>query len=227
MSRDPREPSGWWGEPGRPDPDDRRRSDSDSQSFLGLQLWQQIVAGLAVAAIIAIIGFLYHHAQHPEAGKSGSSHNSIPISSNGPSSSTQPAGDVPTLPDQAGYNSRWQQSIIIDNNGVIFQQAGPVSAAGTYGADLTYYDGSGWGGTESDLSLWLSHGVPTPTECVGNNSGYTGIGTLVENGDRYCFINNQSPNGPIVISLEVTRIQTDSTKGVTSVTLDASAWAPR
>jgi hypothetical protein len=147
--------------------------------------------------------------------------------SNGPSSSLQPEGDVPTLPDQAGYNSRWQQSIVIDNTGVLFQQAGPVSAPSPFDADLTYSGGSGWSGVDSDLSLWLSRGVPTPMDCVGKSIGRTGIGTLAVVGDRYCFINNESQNGPIVVSLEVTRIQTDTTTGVTSVTLDAWAWAPQ
>ena len=149
-------------------------------------------------------------------------------SSNGPSSSVQPGGDGPTLPDQAGYNFRWQTSIIIDSTGVIFQQTGPVSAVpGTYVSDLTYSWGSGWGGTRSNLSLWLSSGAPSPMDCVSKNSGGTGINTLAKVGDRYCFFDNQSPNGPIVVSLEVTHVQTDNTADVASVTLDASAWSPR
>lgn len=225
MSRDPREPSRGPDESRRPDPGGHRRPDSDGQRFFGLALWQQIFVGLAVPAIIAIVVLLFHHAQHLHAGNSGSG---PAPSSNGQISSVQPGGDGPTLPDQAGYSSRWQEPVVIDSTGVIFQQTAPVPAvAGNYNADLTYDGSSGWGGTESELSLWLSHGVPTPADCVGKSSGRTGVGTLAEPGDRYCFINNQSPNGPIVISLEVTRIQTSTTTGAKSVTLDAWAWSPR
>jgi hypothetical protein len=147
--------------------------------------------------------------------------------SNGPSSSVQPGGDGPTLPDQAGYISRWKGPINIDYTGVIFQQAGPVSAAGTDYSDLGYSGSSGWGGTETNLRLWLSSGTPNPMDCVSQDSGYTGIGTFAQLGDWYCFLNNQSPNGPIVVSLKVTRIQTDNTTGITTVTLDSWAWSPR
>jgi hypothetical protein len=102
MNRDPREP---WGEPRRPDPDGRRRSDSDGHRFLALELWQQIVAGLAVAAIVAIVGLLLHHAKHSGAANSGSSQGSTPtphltqpISS--PPISTQPGPGTTTWLDQ-------------------------------------------------------------------------------------------------------------------------------
>jgi hypothetical protein len=42
--------------PGAP----KRRS-AERRRFLGLELWQQIVAGLAVAAIVAILGIASHH----------------------------------------------------------------------------------------------------------------------------------------------------------------------
>lgn len=50
------EPENTARQPGEPE-----RESAERKSFLGLELWQQIVAGLAVAAIIALLGFAWHH----------------------------------------------------------------------------------------------------------------------------------------------------------------------
>jgi hypothetical protein len=186
-------------------------------------VWIKAISLTTSALCIFAVGFLLR----TQPGGPPALFPSITPSSNGPSSSVQPGGDGPTLPDQAGYSFRWQTSMIIDNTGVIFQQTGPVSAPESVNSDLTYSGDSGWGGAVSDLSLWLPSGAPSPSDCASQNSGYTGINTLAKAGDRYCFINNQSPNGPIVVSLEVTHVQTDNATDVTSVTLDAWAWSPR
>jgi hypothetical protein len=67
MHGDPRHTPRRPGEPERPGAEHRR--------FLGLELWQQVIAGLAVAAIVAIVGHLLISPRHPAPtpGQSGGS----------------------------------------------------------------------------------------------------------------------------------------------------------
>ena len=184
-------------------------------------VWTYRILAVSVFGVLVFGILLIAHPGSPPVKSPGTT-----SPSGGQASSAQPGGDGPTSPDQAGYISRWHRPVIIDNTGVIFQQREPVPADGSIDFDLEYYN-SNWAGTEANLRLWLSDGAPSPADCISKDSGHTGIGTRAEVGDQYCFINNQSPNGPIVVLLRVTHIQTDNTTGVTSVTLDASAWAPQ
>ena len=110
-------------------------------------VWIKAIFTTSVLCIFAVSALLITQlgsAPGQQAGKTSPS--------NGQSSSVQPGGDGSTLPDQAGYISRWQRSIIVDNTGVIFQQTEPVSAAGTIYSDLSYSRGSGWGALQAILT---------------------------------------------------------------------------
>lgn len=177
----------------------------------------------AIGAIVAAFvgGALGGHAVGLGPGPSATVTKTVLITP-GQSRSAQPVEKTSTFPPQAGYAFRWQQSIVIGVNGVVFQQAEPV-AAGNSNLDLDYFGdpGNGWDGNDNDIfNPWLPAGIPTPMDCTGNGSGHKAFGTVAEVGNRYCFVNNQSQNGPIVVSLVVIRIQDGN------VTLDAWAWAP-
>jgi hypothetical protein len=148
------------------------------------------------------------------------------LPSNGQSGPALPGGGSSTLPDQAGYISRWHHTIDIGNAGVTFQQTGPVAGGSL---DLVFLGSSEWG-TPADnaaFSIWLSGGVPSPADCVNKSSGYKAAGTVAKRGDLYCFVDDQPPNGPIVVALEVTGVQPTSATTDASVTLNAWAWAPQ
>jgi hypothetical protein len=84
------------GEPRRPEPEPEPEPGSGSERpnrFLGLALWQQIVAGLAVAAIIAIVAHVFtHHASSPSA--PGNTHSATPLPSPTRSGASTPGGNT-------------------------------------------------------------------------------------------------------------------------------------
>lgn len=127
MNRDPREPSREWGEPRRPDPGGRRRSDSDDHHFLGLELWQQIVAGLVVAAIVAIVGLLLHHAKHSGAVNSGSSPGSTPTSH-----PTQPISSPPVSTQQGPGTTTWLDQLTATSGEISSSNAAPDTVIQPY-----------------------------------------------------------------------------------------------
>jgi hypothetical protein len=194
-------------------------SSSDGWGF-----WAKtFIVGVAVAVVAAIVIAALHIG-------SGSSNSSSPSVS----TTSSPTGHVTTSPMAEGYAALWHKSISIDTDGlkgVTFQQNGP--AIGASWVDLGYYADTGWGTPTKSLSLteWLTHGAPSAADCASNQShgGKTAFYTIAEVGDEYCFVDNGSPNGPIVVVITVTGISQVAEGPITEedgITFYATAWTP-
>ena len=102
------------GEPRRPDPERRR--------FLGLELWQQIAAGLIVAAIIALVGHLIVSSRHSPSGNAG------PVTGNS-DSSTSSQQQTSSAPNPAPGSITWLDQLTPTSGEVSFSNAAPDSTA--------------------------------------------------------------------------------------------------
>jgi hypothetical protein len=191
-------------------------SSSDGWGF-----WvKTFIVGVAIAVVAAIIIAVLHIG-------SGSSSSPPP----GAATGSSPAGQVTTSPIVKKYTFLWHQSISIDTSGltgVTFQQNGP--AIGASFVDLGYYTSSGWRTfSKSSLTEWLTHSAPSATDCANSSGGKTAFSTIAEVGDEYCFFDNHSPNGPIVVAITVTGISQVTDGPITeedSITFYATAWTP-
>jgi hypothetical protein len=177
-------------------------------------LWATVIGGLIVAGIVGLVHLLFESSSpipsHPSSSSAGP-----PLSTGGRSSTTSSPG--------TGYTLLWQQkSIQVSTNrdpAVTFQQNGPSNSG--YPGDL-YYDApgnTGWYVWSGSLNIWLHGGTPSPAAC-SSDTGHPADNTFTQVGDRYCYVNNGPPNGPIVVAMVVTGISSSY------VTFDATAWTP-
>jgi hypothetical protein len=141
----------------------------------------------------------------------------------GPTGSTSSSPTPPT----PGYTSLWRnRSVNLSTtglSGVIFQQNGPVTTPfGDGGASDVVYSGS-WQIQNGSMSEWLSSSAPGPGSCASQSGKNAAENTAAVTGDQYCFVNDEAPDGPIIVTMKVTGFsQTPN-----DIIVSTSGWAPK
>ena len=117
-----------WDPSGRPRPmGEPRRPESERRRFLGLELWQQIVAGLVVAAVIALIGHLIVSSRRPAPG------NPSPGTGSSGQNSTPIQQSTSSAPNPGQGSITWLDQLTPASGEVSFSTAAPDSTAlGSY-----------------------------------------------------------------------------------------------
>jgi hypothetical protein len=135
---------------------------------------------------------------------------------------------------QPGYPLLWNTSFTVDQQGVVFQNNGPIQAGESlYGNPNLQYRANrnalfgastaGWA-TYSYLSSYQPNNTPGPTDClvdVGNPST-SAVGSYTSVGDRYCYVQSTADDFSsinLIIYIQVTAVAADS------VTVNGWAWS--